>query len=209
MSLIPFFLGLIIFCITLGKRSTESWIPVVIGYLTVWLTILPLRLVLVPQELGATPLTRIDEVLIFDAAAVFFLVTLTFVRVILPIGRAKSRDQAKRLNTWVKSLEADFSHWDELIRRRDELIRGLDQLAPSKKHMEDEMKTELDALDALIAKFPVNMTELQVINESESFQPTERQVLAFLRPLRRWFYGDTIVGKFLDELRSFFWTRGY
>jgi hypothetical protein len=208
MSLIPFFLGLIIFCITLGKRSTESWIPIVIGYLTVWLTILPLRLVLVPQELGATPLTRIDEILIFDAAGISFFVALTFVKIILPIGRAKSRDQAKRLNDRIKRLEAaDLSDWneiirDELIRRRGELARSLDQLASSKEHIPDEIKAELDTLDALIAELPVNVTELPVF--SESFQMKEDRVLARLRQLRRWFYGDKIVGEFLDELRSSF-----
>jgi HEAT repeats len=81
-SVIPALLGFLVFCLFLGARKraagSDSGLAVIIGLLAAWLTILPLRTVLVPQELASAPQTRVDDVLIFDAAVVFLFITLAF-----------------------------------------------------------------------------------------------------------------------------------
>lgn len=95
MSLTPALLGFFVFFLVLGAgcsaRSLDPGLTAIIGLLAVWLTILPLRAVLVPQELGATPLTRIDDVLIFDAALVLLFVVLIFTRLVPPSPQAALR----------------------------------------------------------------------------------------------------------------------
>jgi hypothetical protein len=80
MAAIPALLGFLVFCLFLGARKRavggDSGIAVIIGLLAAWLTILPLRAVLVPQELTLAPQTRVDDLLIFDAAVVFLFITL-------------------------------------------------------------------------------------------------------------------------------------
>jgi hypothetical protein len=81
-SVIPAVLGLLVFCLVLGghKRvvGSDSGLTAIVGLLAAWLTILPLRTVLVPAELASTPLTRVDDLLIFDAAVVFLFMALAF-----------------------------------------------------------------------------------------------------------------------------------
>jgi hypothetical protein len=83
MSLAPAFLGLLVLCLAfIIRQPVDSGLTVILGLLTAWLTILPLRAVLVPQELGATPLTRADDLLILDAALVLLFTVVAFIWVV-------------------------------------------------------------------------------------------------------------------------------
>jgi hypothetical protein len=88
MALIPAFLGFLVLFLAFSIRGTaqrlDSGLTAILGLLAAWLTILPLRTVLVPQELGATPLTRIDDILIFDAALVLLFTVGAFAWVTWP-----------------------------------------------------------------------------------------------------------------------------
>jgi hypothetical protein len=90
MSLTPAFLGLLVLCLAFGLgRRLDFGLTVILGLLTAWLTILPLRAVLVPAELGATPLTRADDLLILDAALVLLFTVLAFAWITWIVPRSR------------------------------------------------------------------------------------------------------------------------
>jgi hypothetical protein len=99
MSLTPALLGFLMFCIAYtirGRaRRLDLGLTTIIGLLAAWLTILPLRSVLVPQELGATPLTRVDDLLIIDASVVLLFIAVTFVWVLPSQARTPTTPDKK------------------------------------------------------------------------------------------------------------------
>jgi hypothetical protein len=88
MALTPALLGFLVLFLAFSIReaagSLDFRLTAILGLLAAWLTILPLRAVLVPQELGATPSTRIDDILIFDAALVLLFTVGAFAWVTRP-----------------------------------------------------------------------------------------------------------------------------